>query len=408
MAEAVKKTTAMWAPSDYVALAGALLDVVVGRNRWIHRVVETITFIDDYRFSRHVSVDLTIPTWPGYLQCESVLPDNTYIVPLALLKRRNLVRFDVVDESNAALPVITKAQQTILDEAMLLSARELQKTSPSDDAQSLLDGLTAELDGAFFLCVLVCARPGQRRVLKYSYEDSPGSSKRGEIDLLWWLLRRLGWLATPVDIPCPEFWYGGSYHVEAALPDELFFERGRLVASRPGKQEQKSDELDAQANSERLHLHPTRVAPFENRDVHLRAAVRMRPDGLLSAALLVGMLTSALFVAGLLLRLEKASSNGDVTAALLLALPGVFGAYVFRPGEHKLVSRVATGVRWVVGLLVLASFGGAGLVAIRFESGGRIGLWEWLTAVSVVATVVIAVAWAWSRVVRWRPAAGGA
>ncbi len=250
-----------WTAEQYVTLGRSLLDLVLNRPQWVHRIVETIDFIDDRRFSRHVSVDFTIPAWEIYRQCETVLPKGTYIIPVALLSRQRLKRFDIVDESSAALPVLTRPQNQALDDAMLINGKKLVELlekqlalatvaggehalrSPeqsdtrrivdklSNDAKLLVNRVTEELKNSFFLCTLIRGCPGDRRVIKYSYEDAPRRFHLAARAKVWpRLLRTVGWLAFPIDIPCPALWYAPSYHVENALPDDLFFESGQLVA----------------------------------------------------------------------------------------------------------------------------------------------------------------------------------
>jgi hypothetical protein len=102
------------------------MDLIVNRRLWIHRIVDSVVFLDDRRVIRHRSVDFRLPDWPIFRQCEAVLPSNTYVLPIGLLAKQSLVAFDVSDEAGRALPVLTSMQNRYVDAAMRSRDNPLQ------------------------------------------------------------------------------------------------------------------------------------------------------------------------------------------------------------------------------------------------------------------------------------------
>jgi hypothetical protein len=95
---------ASW-PDELFSAAVERIAVVTARllaqpAAWVHRRVETITFLDDIRIRRHMSVDFTLPTLGLAIE----------YVPLSLVRKGLLKDLDVVDEEGRALPVLTLGQ----------------------------------------------------------------------------------------------------------------------------------------------------------------------------------------------------------------------------------------------------------------------------------------------------------
>lgn len=77
-------------------------------SRWVHRRVETVRFLDDVTVRRQISVDFSLPTEPWYLRA----PDQVgqMYVPLTLLEKRKLTKFDLFDEERRSLPALTTCE----------------------------------------------------------------------------------------------------------------------------------------------------------------------------------------------------------------------------------------------------------------------------------------------------------
>lgn len=373
--------TANPALAEYYTIGSSVMDFVINRAKWIHRIVETVTFVDDRTVFRHLSVDLTIPDSPLFLSCTQVLGAGTYVLPVALLDKVNLVAFDVTDEAGRALPILTKRENALVSIGMLATVR---LTRPSWERP-----LRNNLSNGFFLCVILQGSPRERRVIKYSYQENlqlEGSTAAGG---LWArTLSFLGWDSRRVRIPCPAAAFSTSYHIEAILPDDLFFEEARLAVKRveTGTAETGGTHYlsDPVKNVRRSHLRVERLKT--GRRVDLEAQVRPRAGGLITWAWALGAVVTAMLLVGLAVAALGGTASDEGAASLLLVIPAVFGAIVFRPGEHRLVSLVVRGVSLWARLLALVSLGAAGILAVRVASGARFGLWLSLAVLAVLFT----------------------
>jgi len=202
-----------------------------------------------------------------------------------------------------------------------------------------------------------------------------------------------------------------SYHVEIAAPNELMIEVARLervtsVVNLATAQERVDAICAAEdTHTERAHLYESlytathRTATPARIDEEVTVASAITVDFLLRPAfvlpsLLIGLVTSGMLGAGLLLHELGIPRQGDVTA-LLVVLPAVFAAYLI-PGEHRLVRRMFRGVRSLVFVLSLVSFVAAGSLTLSFSSSARVTLWAVLFAIASASTATILAAYVFS------------
>lgn len=96
-----------------------MLRLVGSWPSWVHRRVESVTYETAHSVRRRVSVDLRLADdyfstpyfqWDGH---------GIHYVPVALLNKQRLGRFDVRDERGGALPVMTRSKTAVLAAAML-------------------------------------------------------------------------------------------------------------------------------------------------------------------------------------------------------------------------------------------------------------------------------------------------
>lgn len=191
-------------------------------DAWVHRRVETVSLEHPVSFLRRMSIDFTLPEdLPSLIRSGS--GDPIYFVPLTLIKKGPLTRFNLVDEHGAVLPLLTRRRDGALAASVLTFLAESLVEQPvaapgselppdiqqdlrdlvtldSEDALPVIDRLrkgtpregeppencvwrtwlstTNEfirvadlLADSFILTALVEGRPGTRRVIKFSYEE---------------------------------------------------------------------------------------------------------------------------------------------------------------------------------------------------------------------------------------------
>jgi len=202
------------------ALAGMTLRLLLNWPKWIHRRTETVALTDPETIRRRVAVDFTL-----FADLPPLITDGAgepiYFVPIALLKKVPLTNFDLRDERDGALPLLTRQRDGSLATAMLVVLAEasaskglqasygrqvpaelavlLRRIATSDEASalSLCDSFASssvttaaarswcqELSGDeqfmsfanalaanFVVVVPLIGLPGVRRIVKYSYEE---------------------------------------------------------------------------------------------------------------------------------------------------------------------------------------------------------------------------------------------
>jgi len=393
-------------------------------HEWVHRRVESITFIDENRIRRRVSVDFTLPDLPReLLRTTRIRGKSAAYVPLTLLRKRTVVNFDLHDEDGRSLPLLSRRQNNAVGATMLCllaeavlggslpedlqrdlctiathrqepaaeafrSLRDPPRDCRSADERALLVEeprvmtVAEDLTNNFLLLVPIAADLEARRVTKFSYEERPGA----EIDRSLWrsLPETMNWSDVPLLLPASSLGAAGSYHVEIEVPDEL------EVASVSGIDLRRGEPLPSETTQSgsqdyrglrRVHLHYSGLPRWTWGLIELKVGVAR--SGLLAAALLSAALT-ALLLSVASLRLEELREQAEVSSALLLAIPGVLSSYLLRPGEHPLVSKLFGGVRVVVFLSALCALVAAGGLALEASA----------TALGLMWGVLVPLAWA--------------
>jgi hypothetical protein len=80
---------------------------------------------------------------------------------------------------------------------------------------------------------------------------------------------------------------------------------------------------------------------------------------------------------------------GEVVPSILVAVPGIFAAYLFTPGQHRLLRKLFVGLRIVVLLLSAISFLAGIFLALRLSPGVRPSLWYLLTGLATLALIAV-------------------
>jgi hypothetical protein len=413
-----------WGLPIYATLATGIIGLLINRRAWVHRRVETIEFLDDTWVRRRVSVDFTVPKSSTYQNAMSPLAPGFAMLPIHLLRKRLLRNFDMRDHDGAALPILTKEQNQLLGDALVMSqvmrvSREqnLPAVTPAtsqlkelidlvhegsaENARSTrqalferyaaagtanalsvaLSGdtvvvpLMKELASDFHLCVTIRADPAERRVVKFSYAElvGPVAHVRGPIGYtggfgpaarpfvgtsppigarelgtaVTGFIRKLGdllgWgpmvIATETMVGTAE-----STHIEVPAPEESFIEKASLVLLSDDGTE--GEEIARDGPTQRLHMQVSSIA--QPAYCKLRLSVRLRARGPVVAALFTTAGTAVLLSGGLAVRwVWNTQLVGETPALVLLAIPGIYAAYLFGPGQHQLVRKLFVGLRLV-------------------------------------------------------------
>lgn len=272
----------------------------------------------------------------------------------------------------------------------------------SDDAPSPLRILANDFANGFYLFALIEAELRQRRIVKFDYEESFLPLRQGDTSgtpaTRRWsdrVVNGLSWLGiAPVQFfieVSPG--YAVTHHLEVAAPDELVIRRVELLYDRLLP----SDRL-SEANVDTGHLYVTRA----RRMTHTVAIVRfvLDPQGIPSAALFVAALTVAFLAGGLVADLRLHSGPAAEAAAVVVAVPGLYAAFLFRPGEHRLLRRLVRGLRVTVAGLATVSFAAAATLSLRLPHQDKLRAWEALLILAALGFAVTATAYMAARIRR--------
>jgi hypothetical protein len=186
-----------------------LLRGFIGISDWVVRRVEGIQFVDDRTVRRRVSVDYTVPREAVMLR---VGEQRARVLPLALMRRKNMINFDFNDHDGRPMPLMGLRQNQALTLAVVRAwadatleeeARENWPRLPRDLGELLddivagdqaeltnaylaleerkessphliddrLTALLERLAGNFVLFAIDPTEPGTRRIVKWSYDE---------------------------------------------------------------------------------------------------------------------------------------------------------------------------------------------------------------------------------------------
>jgi len=398
----------------------------ITQGHWIHRRVETISFIGAQRTRRQMSLDYEVP--PRYVSAFQASGNAAIPIPLGLWPHAPHRAFDLRDESGSSLPLLDHQENIDRTVEMLLGGSESLGFRVDDELAENLrhvarnydsgaDAVTAGLisradkslteDEANRRCSfltrvievldrnsLLLADAGaadRRRIVKLAYDTEPKLKAS--------TATRLGWQVALLQFDAPAIPLCASYHFELAAPTGLTI--GHKAALEKTSREHVAS---LPSNESRIHLSET-VAHLTAIDVESTGAdrylaeVSLAPDsdGLVRSAFYASAFCAVLLAIGALFahRLApmtiagKPSSSNSAAVTILLALPALLTALLSRAGEHTLVSRLLTGVRaLLVGVAVSLVVAG-GTVALGFSETIIRTVWGVLAVACALVALVL-------------------
>jgi hypothetical protein len=436
-----------WNPDTIARVTPSL--VLFSRD-WMSRRKETIEFLDHERLRRSVSIDFTLP---GGLEVRVPTGSGLSVfVPLTLLEKRPLRGFSVFDEDGRALPILNRPEHGAICEAMLVQlaetalriklGRDVALAAPirrllsqiirgvGQEAQSalgdLLDGrgmspawqrntirldgplrsLAADLSHQFILFVeLDEATAGRRRVLKFVYEQ--------ELDVFFdKIAQRCAIAPAQISIRAPAVGDAMTYHVEVVCPDDLEITSATLVEARekdggaddaPARRRERSQPPPMyrlpNAREPMVGARPHLLTSNQPRGTraYLELQLRLDPRGLLAAALTIAVFSFLVLTTGAILGSFGRHAEGEVAAAVLVALPAAAAAYLTRPGEHRLVTRLVSGVRMLLLGVATLSIAAAATLAVDFCHAARLTIWWVASGLSLLIATLLGIAFVRAR-----------
>jgi hypothetical protein len=402
---------------DRTDAAFALWPLLLHPNRWMLRRVDRIEFLHERAVRRQTSVDLQLPT----------LPEGASIplYPLALLRKGPLKAFDLVDESGRSLSMLTREENVLIAEVLLVrlahavvrqSGGSRLESAVAEDLRAIPDADIKAARAAYerfaesetsseqraaiwdapaletlvtqltenFLLLVPAREPASRRIIKFSYEDEPIHSGRGSTGWKARVRRMpqfMGLVPVVFALPVVGLFRAQSYHAEVEAPQGLVIASATLGfdADKP---------LDSARGARRVHLsapHQTARTP----PARLRVTFVLDPSGFVLTTVWITAVTALLLIVGRTFAATGVHVRSDVGAPVVVALPALFATYLAQAGEHPLERRLVGGLRLVVATTALVSFAAAASLAVSLSHSQRTFLWD-LLGVLQVALVLVA------------------
>ena len=378
--------------AEIAAAADALLRY---QGAWRHRRVETITVLDHEQMRRHVSVDFTVPEE----QREGLrISADEFVVPLALLDKRPLVHFDLRNEEQHAIPLLTADQHRTIarelldrqlddelaDEGFEAAGKLIEAVLADEphDVEADIAALEAshgielvdfrssaeELSRRFILWAVVRGLD-RRRVFKFAYDEP--------------LDRSPDYVFTLGAPGCTE---AQSYHLEVAVPEELKARRTLLVDDATARQLAAGErDTDRPALSYRAQA-PLPLAP---RIVIQFAVERWR--FLAPAALVASIIALLVAPPFLFADLTALPDTATTAVGLVLSTSAVFSVLVLRADEHPLLREMLLRARALLAASTVAALFAAASIGFRTASWIIEGTWALAALVSVLTAGILIV-----------------
>ena len=393
-------------------------------RQWALRRVETISFLDERRVERKVSLDVDLELLREAAVRAALIPESSddlgetlLPVPIVLLAKGTLVDLDVSDANGRSLSVALSSVDSavasallcaLLDENSLLNTahiRDLVYAIANDETESTLADLVRFIEGgqptatgsgpqeadraawrsiadnpeaADFLSqfatrfMLICQLAYEPRVVtvKYRYVETTKPPDRRR----FW--DRLGVGSMPLQVSVPGLGYARSEHIRVDAPPGATIEDptlSRETATTSGSTfavTASKDRYRSRPTLDRAVFH-TRVAT--GGDYRVSLAVRSEPNVFYHPALLASALGLLLFGFGAALDVANVLSgtnleiNSDAAVAVLAISISLLAVYAAVGSEHGLISRLLFWPRLFVAISAAVGLLAAGAVVIDSE-----------------------------------------
>jgi len=219
----------------------------------------------------------------------------------------------------------------------------------------------------------------------------------------------------PVNIPTRGPFSASSYHAEVLAPEDLTVvgSRLRLVTTEVNDRSGGSsrwDEIASDRSTPLVHLYSNgRRPPEEVRkdspatEVLQACVVRVRlrvRAGLVLPVVLTASIVAAMLTGGIVAHIVGYHPQSATLAAVLLALPALYAAYLL-PQGHGLMRRLFVQFRSILVILALLPYAAAATLAIDLGSSFRYDLWIGLDTLALACLLAASSAlWRALRVTR--------
>jgi hypothetical protein len=409
-------------------VALSVLNLHLHSHKWVHRRLHQVVFEDDTTVRHSFTVDFTIPEQAPVIYVPS--SGRIRLLPLDLLRKQNLVNFEIYDQAGRTLSFFTRAQLNSMTGTMLPKYAEglLDESLPDPIAKCLCDLVSGDVEAAaraqsewesnnfvnlqaryirnrlnnkiefvsilrrlienYILLVPLEAPSGGRMKIRYCL-DLPLRIQVQDPRNRWQrLVQQFGWRPTSVDFPLEAAAETESYCFEVEDPPGVDLLAAAIV-EHPALKGQTS-------LKPKLHEWQEGGRPSLNLCAHgvqrdSRAVAHVDVRG--SLEFWLQAFTFSSFVLALLLAIgwwrmsyittpeARAAGVNEVAATVLLFFSGIIATLVIKSDPRGLLRKILSRLRQVA--MLTATVPVAPVAALLFYSYGPVLRWTWLGAALV-------------------------
>ena len=364
------------------------------QGAWRHRRVETITMLTHEQVRRHVSIDFTVPQD----QSERLrISAEEFVVPLALLMKRPLVHFDLRNEEQHAIPLLTADQHRTIarellyrqldsdeaDDAVIAAAADLIEAVLADDPQAV-EPQIAELESAhgvelpdfratasvlsrFFILWAIVRGLDRRRVYKFAFDEPAGRTPNFVF-----------FIGAP---GCSE---AESYHLEVVVPADLKARRTLLVDAATGRRL-----VSGERDTDRPALYFRAESPLPEAPEIVIEFGAERWRFLAPAALVASIIALLIAPPFLFSDLTALPDTAGAAVGLVLSTSAVFSVLILRTDEHPLLRLMLVRARALLAASTVAALFAAASIGFRTAAWIIEGTWALAALVSVLTAGIL-------------------
>lgn len=411
---------------DHEKVARYLISLITDRS-WIDRRIETVKLLDEGRYERRVTLDISQTELRRRANEIGIAQSNILPVPFAFLEKTLLLDIDLCDGDQQRLPVLTSDQDSFAAQLLLMALfeDEMGRAAERDEAEMLYKlcrGFYHDTqDSASKLDILMDGLPPERSnliryahyfrqhypvmtyvpvnsdgtyLLKYRLVESTYTRHKRTVAEALCVDATNYAVETVLDVP--------RQHLRVLAPPGTFFVTAHLY--RDGSTGSPVGYL-SRVTPDRAIAYVGEVDAVSGSGHIFGLSLRPRAAGAFTATLIFSLisvlvLTSGLvgeFLGRLLTERNTSGLEADPTVALILAVPSIGVAYILRGDEHALSGYI---VSWLRTLLLSSA-------ALTFVAALSIALngWPWTVRVAwlvalfanLVSIIVNFAAWISSR-----------
>lgn len=403
---------------EYFTRGADIVLSLINFPSWVHRKVDSVTFLAGKRGQRRVSLDCTPPmlSWDDDRRGRA----TTIVVPLTLMSKDVLRDLDVRDDSGRALPVLgtndnAKLAATALAylvrsvhdvktaKAFMPQIEEVVRSRPETALpiaeaiitelalEVLAAGMFRDLASNFILAtVLPVEASGVRTVLKYSSHWEAGMDLRSAT---WWertvgrawhrVLAGTGNASVRFRVNLFSVEYAESFHLEVNAPDGVLCSRIDMPEDNTGRRP--ADRSRTPVGHVNGHYDP-----FHRPETSATVHFALDHAGPLARTVVIAGAMAALFLVLLTWpgSFDDLTNGLDAATSLLLFVPALLIALNARAVESEFVRWFLLPLRVISGFQALVLVVAGGLLVLKFPEPIVMDFWWGSLIVSVLLLTI--------------------